>query len=115
MAYGQESWSFTTKPEVPDYTGSIYILRGTSTGQITTGNGVLTESQMGVTVDQAASQDSTGAWIEGESGNASPGISLGNFDVTREVVFSAIGGSVSKADGYYGNASVNIEAQTIFV
>jgi hypothetical protein len=116
LGYGQESWNFTGKPILDNYSGTIAMLRGISTGQMLTGAGVLTAAEMGVVVDEAASKDSNGNWIEGESGSVSAGFpGIGNYDVQREIVVSAIGGSESKADGYSGNASVQIPVTPIYI
>lgn len=114
--YGQESWSFVSKPIVPDYSGTIVMLRGISTGQHQTGTGVATTAQMGVVVDDAASRDSLGNWIEGESGSVSAGFpGLGNYDFTREVVYSQCGGSTGEIDGYTGTASVQIPMTPVYI
>jgi hypothetical protein len=114
--HGQESWSFTSKPIIPSYTGTIVMLRGISTGQHLTGNGVMTTADMGVVVNEAASKDSLGNWIEGESGSVSAGFpGIGNYDVTREVVYSQIGGSLLKDDGNRGTAQVQSPINPIFI
>lgn len=113
---GQESWTLISKPIVSDYTGTIAMLRGISTGQHATGDGVLTTAQMGVVVDDAASRDSLGNWIEGESGSVSAGFpGLGEYNFTREVVYTQCGGSTGVADGYVGTASVQIPMSPVFI
>lgn len=117
QGFGQESWAFTTKPYVVGYTGSIFMLRGISTGKLLVSSAdVMTESEVGMVVDTAASQDSNGAYIDGESGSVSAGFpGIGSFDISREVVVSSVGGSIGKKDGYRGNASCSIPVQPVFL
>ena len=119
LGYGQESWGFTTKPVVPSYTGTIVMLRGIAEGTVATGDGTMDALDMGVVVNETASNDSFGAPIEGESGSiqaGSPGI--GNFDITRFVVVTDVGNSIGldpTVDGKTGNASITIPLQPIFL
>jgi hypothetical protein len=112
---GQESWSFNSKPIHDSYVGNIYMLRGIATGQYLYGGGVLSAVNMGIVVDETSSKDSNGNWIEGETGSVSAGSpGIGDYDVTREVVFSQVGGSISVADGYKGNAQVQIPYTPVY-
>lgn len=119
LGYGQESWSFTSKPEIPGFGGTIVMLRGIAEGTIATGPGTMTAAQMGVTVDESASNDSLGNPIQGESGSVqagSPGI--GNFDIQRFVIATSVGGSVGKStavDGLTGEASIQIPMTTVYL
>lgn len=119
LGYGQESWSFTSKPSIPGFTGTIVMLRGIAEGQIATGDGQMTSTQMGVTVDETASNDSLGANIEGESGSVqagSPG--LGTFDIQRFVIATSVGSSIGKntsIDGLTGQASIQIPITPVFI
>jgi len=119
LGYGQESWSFTTKPIIPGFGGTIVMLRGIAEGTIATGDGVMTAADMGVVIDESASNDSLGAPIEGENGGVqagSPGV--GNFDVQRFVIVTTIGASVglsSSIDGLTGQANVNIPVNPVFI
>jgi len=111
-SFGQESWSFTNKQVIPSYTGTIYMLRGIPTGQVVTGTDIMTNAQMGIVIDDAASRDSSNNYIEAESGSVSAGFpGIGNMEVTREVVVSSVGGSQGSStaiDGKRGNASASI-------
>ncbi len=119
IGYGQETWAFTSKPVIPDYSGTIVMLRGIAEGQIATGEGTMTPLQMGLVIDEAGSNDSLGANIEGESGSVQAGTpGLGNYDVQRYVIVTSIGGSTGKSsavDGYMGQASVQIPMNPVFV
>lgn len=117
QGFGQESWAFTTKPLVTGYTGTIYMMRGIPTGKmLVTAADVMTEAEVGLVIDQAASQDSNGAYIEGDTGSVSAGFpGIGNYDTSREVVVSSIGGSVGRKDGYRGNASCSVPLQPLFL
>lgn len=119
IGYGQESWSFTTKTILPSYTGTIYMLRGISTGTYATGTDVMTQAQMGFIIDDAASRDSFGNYIESESGSVSAGFpGIGNYEISREVVVYSVGGSDGKnssIDGKRGQASASIPVQPIYV
>lgn len=119
LGYGQESWSFTTKPLIPGFTGTIVMLRGIAEGSLTTGGGTMDPPDMGLVVDEAASNDSTGTEIQGESGGVqagSPGI--GTYEFTRFVVVTQVGSSIGKSpaiDGKVGNASISIPLTPVFL
>jgi hypothetical protein len=116
--YGQESWSFITKPVIDNYSGTIYMLRGISTGQITTGTGTMTALDTGVVVDDVASRDSNGNYIESQSGSVSAGATTGTYEVTREIVATSAGGSIGRNvsnDGKRGQSSVSIPVSPIFL
>lgn len=116
FGFGQESWSFTTKPEVDNYTGTIVMIRGISSGQILTGAGMMTSVDVGVVINEADSRDSNGDVIEGESGSISAGdMSIGDYAVQRECLFTSCGGSVGKQDGYKGQVSVSIPYTPIYL
>lgn len=116
QGFGRETWAFTSKPILDNYTGTIYMLRGMATGQITIGDDMMTESEMGFTVDDTASQDSLGNYIESESGSVSSGFpGLGDFNTKREVVVTSVGGSIAKNDGYKGECSCSIPVQPVFL
>lgn len=118
LGYGQESWSLTTAPDVPGYTGTITMLRGIAEGTISTGDGVMTAAQMGVVVDESSSNDSLGNQIEGETGSVtagSPGI--GNYEVSRYVIVTQVGASIGKSDdidGRSGQASIQIPMTPVY-
>jgi len=119
LGFGQETWSFTSKPEIPGFTGTIVMLRGIAEGTIATGPGIMTSADMGITVDELASNDSFGAPIEGESGSVQAGTpGLGNFDIQRFVIVTQIGGSVGKStsiDGFSGQTSIQIPMTPVFI
>lgn len=115
QGFGQESWSFTSKLTMPSYAGTIMMLRGISTGQVLTGDGILTALEVGVVVNETDSMYG-GSYIEGATGSVSAGqLALGEYAVTREVVVSSVGGSVGKADGYKGTASVSTPVSPIYI
>jgi len=114
--FGQESWSFTSKPDITGYTGTIVMLGGIPEGTISTGPGVMSSTQMGVTVDAAASNDSLGNQIEGETGSVSGGTpGLGNFDIQRHVIVTSVGNSEGKLDGLTGSASITIPLTPVYL
>jgi hypothetical protein len=116
LGHGQESWSFTSKPILDSYNGTIIFLRGIATGQILTGAGVMTEANMGVVVDTVASRDSLGNFIEGEQGSVSAGFpGIGNYDIQREVVVTRVGGSLGRSDGKRGQSQVTIPMTPVFL
>jgi hypothetical protein len=119
IGYGQESWSFTSRPILSNYNGNIVMLRGIAEGTIATGDGVMTSSQMGVTVDETGSNDSLGAPIQGENGGVQAGTpGLGNFDIQRFIIATSVGGSMgfhTSIDGLSGNASVTIPMTPVFL
>jgi len=116
-SYGTESWSFVNKPSIDTYTGTIYMLRGMPTGKILSqGDGILTNGEMGMLVDEGNSQDSSGNNIESEAGSVSAGFpGIGNFDVSREVVVYSVGASTGYRPGYKGNASCSVPVQPIYL
>ena len=119
LGFGQETWSYTTKPDIPGFSGTIVMLRGIAEGTIATGAGVMTSTDMGVVVNESASNDSLGAQIQGESGSVqagSPGI--GNFDIQRHVIVTQVGASIGKnstVDGLTGNASISIPLTPVYI
>jgi hypothetical protein len=95
LGTGQESWSLTSRPDIPGYTGEIVLLRGPAEGTITTGVGAMTPADMGIVIDETGSNDAFGAPIEGESGSVSAGSpGVGNYDVTRYILATAVGSSL---------------------
>jgi len=118
QGYGQESWGMTTKPIIPTYTGTIIMLRGIAEGTIGTGDGTMAALDMGVVVDETASNDALGAQIEGQSGGVSAGSpGIGNFDISRFVVVTSVGNSLgldSTIDGKTGNASISVPLTPVF-
>jgi len=119
LGFGQESWSFTSKPEIPGFAGTIVMLRGIAEGTIATGDGNMTALQMGVVVDEAASNDALGAPIEGESGSVQGGTpGIGDFTVQRHIIATSIGGSIGKnttVDGLVGQASIQIPMTPVYI
>lgn len=119
LGYGQETWSFTSKPIIPGFTGTVVMLRGIAEGTIATGAGIMTSIQMGVVVDNVASNDSLGAAIEGESGSVQAGTpGIGNFDIQRFVIATQIGASVGKntsVDGLSGEASIQVPLTPVYI
>jgi hypothetical protein len=119
LGYGQETWTFTSKPIIDNYTGTIVMLRGIAEGQVATGDGIMTSTQMGVVVDETASNDSLGAAIEGESGSVQAGTpGIGEYNVQRYVIVTAVGGSVGKhssVDGYSGQANIQIPMTPVYI
>jgi hypothetical protein len=119
LGFGQETWSFTTKPIITGYTGTIVMLRGIAEGTITTGPGVMDPQYMGVTVDETASNDSLGAQIQGESGSVQAGTpGIGEYTIERYIIATAVGGSRGKdttVDGLTGNASVSIPLTPVYL
>lgn len=116
FGWGQESWSFATKPEISGYTGTIVYLRGIATGQMNTGGGVMAAADMGVVIDDTASRDSDGNYIDGTSGSVQAGFpGIGDYTTQREVVVTSIGYSLGRDDGNKGQASVTIPNQEIYI
>ncbi len=119
IGFGQEAWSFTSKPEIPGFAGTIVMLRGITEGTVATGDGNMTAAQMGIIVDETASNDSLGANIEGESGSVQGGTpGIGNFDIQRHIIATSIGGSIGKnttVDGLAGQGSVQIPMTPVFI
>lgn len=119
IGYGQESWSFTTRPVIPGYTGTIVMLRGIAEGTIATGPGVMSAADMGVVIDEIGSNDALGAPIEGDNGSVQAGTpGIGNYDIQRFIIATAVGGSIGKntsVDGFSGQASVNIPMTPVFL
>jgi len=116
FGWGQESWSFTTKPEVDNYSGTIVILRGVATGSLVTGTGILSAAEMGLVINEADSVDGNGDNIEGESGSVSAGQnSIGDYTIRREIVVSQIGGSIGKKDAYNGECSCSIPTELVYL
>ncbi|HEC66285.1 MAG TPA: hypothetical protein ENI23_13430 [bacterium] len=116
QGFGQESWTFTSKPLFSDYTGEIRHLRGIATGQILKGAGTMTEVDTGIVVDDAASKDSQGAYIEGETGSVAAGFpGLGTFETQREVIVTRVGASLGKADGLRAQTQITIPMTPVFL
>jgi hypothetical protein len=118
LGYGLESWSLTSKPIVPSYGGTIVMLRtGFAEGTISTGDGFMTSTQMGVTVDETGSNDSSGNPIQGESGSVQAG-GIGDFQIQRNIVATEVGGSLGFTDainGLAGTASVSVSMTPVFL
>jgi hypothetical protein len=118
LGTGQETWTFTTKPEIGGFAGTIVMLRGVAEGTISTGDGVMSASLMGITIDESSSNDSFGSQIEGESGSVqagSPG--LGDFTISRSIVASSVGGSTGRGtsvDGLIGQTNIQIPINTVY-
>lgn len=122
FGWGQESWSFASKPDIDNYTGTIYMLRGISTGQMNTNSvsqgltGQMEPADMGVVVNDASSRDSQGNYIEGYSASVSAGFpGIGDYALQREIVVDSVGGSIGKDDGKRGQASVTIPMNPVFL
>lgn len=119
LGYGQETWSFTSKPTVEGYAGTIVTLRGIAEGTIIYGDGTMLPEYQGVTIDTAASNDSNSDPILGESGNVTAGpVGVGSYDIQRYIIATSVGGSRGRhadIDGQVGNASVNIPLTTVFL
>jgi len=119
LGTGQETWALTSKPDIPGFGGTIVMLRGIPEGTIATGAGIMTPAQMGVAIDEIASNDSFGAPIEGDNGSVQAGTpGIGNYDVQRYIIPTAVGGSIGKnssVDGYSGAASVSIQMNPIYL
>lgn len=119
LGYGQETWGFTSKPDITDFSGTIVMLRGIAEGTLSTGAGTVPAASMGVVVDEAASNDSLGAQIEGESGSVAAGTpGLGTFDIQRYIIATSVGGSIGKnssIDGLAGEASVSIPLTPVYL
>lgn len=119
LGFGQETWAFTSKPEITGYTGTIVMLRGIAEGQIATGAGTMAALDMGVVIDETGSNDSLGAPIEGESGSVAAGTpGIGNYDIQRHVIVTQIGGSKGRhttIDGLTGQASISIPNTPVFL
>jgi len=119
LGFGQEAWGFTSKPVIPGFAGTIVMLRGIAEGTIGTGPGEMAAADMGVVIDDPASNDSFGAPIEGESGSVQAGTpGIGNFDIQRHVIATTVGGSKGKgtgADGLTGQASISIPITPVYI
>lgn len=119
LGYGQESWSFTSKPVITGYTGDIVMLRGIAEGTVATGAGVMLPEYQGITVNELASNDVLGNQIEGESGSVAGGTpGLGNYDIQRHVIVTAVGGSRGRhvlIDGQTGAASISIQLTPVYL
>jgi hypothetical protein len=118
LGYGQESWSLTSKPILPSYSGNIVMLRtGFAEGTINTGPGTMDAPDMGMVIDNTSSNDSTGNPIQGETGSVQAG-GIGNFDIQRNIIATQVGGSIGyipSIDGLTGNASVSIAMTPVFL
>lgn len=116
FGWGQESWSFTSKPEIDNYTGTIVFLRGIATGQMLTGAGIMAAADMGIVINDAASRDSDGNYIDGTTGSVQAGFpGIGDYMTQREIVVSTIGGSIGKDDGNKGQGNVTIPNQEVYL
>lgn len=116
LGFGTESWSFTSKPIIDTYNGSIYILRGIAQGQVLTGDGMMAALDTGVVVDDAASRDSNGDYIESGSGSVAAGTpGIGDYSVQREVIVTSVGASEGKQDGLKGASNVSIPNTTLYL
>jgi hypothetical protein len=119
LGYGQENWNFTTKPKIPGFTGTIVMLRGIAEGTVGTGDGTVPAADMGVVINETASNDALGANIEGESGSVQAGTpGIGNFDISRFIIATQVGASTGKAtaiDGKTGQANVQIPMTPVFL
>jgi len=116
FGWGVENWSFTSKPIIENYTGTIVFLRGIATGQMLVGAGQMVGADMGVVINDSASRDSSNNYIEGANGSVQAGFpGVGDYATQREVVVSFIGASIGKSDGYKGQASVTIPVQQVFI
>lgn len=122
FGFGQESWSFASKPVVSSYSGQIYLLRGISTGQINANSasqgltGQMEPVDMGVVINDTSSRDSNGDYIEGYSASVSAGAtSIGQYELQREVVVDSVGGSIAKSDGLRGQCSITIPNNPLFL
>lgn len=120
--WGQESWSFASKPVIDQYTGTIYLLRGISTGQINTNSvsqgltGQMDPVDMGVVINDTASRDSQGNYIEGYSASVSAGFpGIGEYSLQREIVVDSVGGSIGQDDGKLGQCSVTIPMNPVYL
>lgn len=117
LGYGQESWSLTSKPVVPFYNGTIYMLRtGFAEGTIETGDGYMNPVDMGVIVDDAASNDSSGNPIQGETGSVQAG-GIGTYSVQRSIIASQVGQAVGytvATDGLVGSANISTPVTPVF-
>ncbi len=109
----------TTAPIIDGFAGTIVMLRGIAEGTVATGPGVMATADMGVVVDETASNDSLGNPIQGENGSVqagSPG--LGNFDIQRSVIATSVGDSIGLSpaiDGLTGQANINIPMTPVFL
>ncbi len=122
FGWGQESWSFASKPVIDNYSGVIYQLRGISTGQVNTNSvsqglvGQMEPVDMGVGINDTSSRDSLGNYIEGYSASVSSGFpGLGQYELQREIVVDSVGGSIGKDDGKKGQVSVTIPMNPVFL
>jgi len=117
FGWGQENWSFTTEPELDiSYGGTILFIRGIAQGQVQTGPGLMDPIDQGVVVDDSASRDSNGNYIDGESGSVQAGFpGIGQYSVQREYIVTHVGASEGKADGYTGQASIQIPMTPVYI
>ena len=116
LGFGQETWSFTSKPIIDNYGGTIVMLRGIAEGTISTGPGIMTPADMGVVIDDPASNDAFGAPIEGESGSVQAGTpGIGNYDIQRYVIATTVGGSKGKGAGADGDVSISIPVTPVYL
>lgn len=119
LGTGQETWSYTSKPEIVNYNGSVVMLRGIAEGTVNVGPEVMDAIDQGVLVDDPASNDALNVQITGEVGNVTGGTpGLGTFDTQRFIIATQVGGSKARgigADGLVGEASVSIPITPVFV
>jgi hypothetical protein len=116
FGWGRENWSFTSKLEIDNYQGTIYLLRGIATGNYLVGAGIMDVADMGVVINDAASRDSQGNYIEGISASVQSGFpGLGDYATQRDVVVQSIGGSEGRDDGNKGQASVSIPVNPVYL
>lgn len=122
FGWGQESWSFSSKPVIDNYTGTIYMLRGITTGQVNTNSvsqgltGQMEPVDMGIAVNDTSSRDSLGNYIEGYSASVQSGFpGIGDYTLQRDVVIDSVGGSIGKQDGKKGQGSATIPMNPVFL
>ena len=70
----------------------------------------------GVITDDAASKDSSGNFIDGESGSVQAGFpGIGEYSIQREYIVTNVGASLGKSDGYTGQASIQIPMTPVYL
>lgn len=118
LGVGQETWSLTTKPTIPGYTGTIVMIRGLAEGAISVNPDSLGATEMGLIIDSTASDDiiTSDPIITNETGNVQ-GNSTGDYDKQRAVIATSVGGSTSLGSsvaGKSGSANINSPVTPVF-
>lgn len=116
--YGKETWQFISKPYIPDYAGTIKMLRGIATAQVVFDTDIVPYVNMGVAVDTTASTDAFGNYYASSVVTSlGAGDAFGTAKTTRELVITSVGGSdtaSSSVAGKRGEISCTVPMHPVF-